>query len=73
MELTFLIGTVLGGFLAVTSLQIPEPIQLAASTITDLQALGIQDFNGLVPNDLFEWDMFGTGVGLTVLVLGGFW
>ncbi|MCA1747638.1 MAG: YeeE/YedE family protein, partial [Bacteroidales bacterium] len=63
---------VLGGFLGGYVFANPEPIQLAASTITDLQALGIQDFNGLVPNDLFAWDMLGSGVGLTVLVLGGF-
>ncbi len=40
--------------------------------ITDLRALGIQDFNGLVPAGLFTWDILGTGVGLTVLVIGGF-
>jgi uncharacterized protein len=46
-------GRFLGGYVFAN----PEPIQLAASTITDLQALGIQDFNGLVPDDLFTWDV----------------
>jgi len=71
-NLTFLTGTVLGGFIGGYIFANPEPIALAASTITDLQALGIQDFNGLVPDDLFAWEMLGTGTGLTVLVLGGF-
>jgi len=71
-NLTFLAGSVLGGFLGGYVFANPEPIQLAASTITDLQALGIQDFNGLVPDDLFEWSVLGSGTGLTVLVLGGF-
>jgi len=69
---TFLAGTVLGGFIGGYIFANPEPIALAASTISDLQALGIQDFNGLVPDDLFAWEMLGTGTGLTVLVLGGF-
>lgn len=71
-NLTFLVGSVLGGFLGGYVFANPEPIALAQSTISDLQALGIQDFNGLVPDDLFAWEMLGTGVGLTVLVLGGF-
>ncbi len=71
-NLTFLVGSVLGGFLGGYVFANPEPIQLAASTITDLQSLGIQDFNGLVPDDLFEWSVLGSGTGLIVLVLGGF-
>jgi len=69
---TFLIGTVIGGFLAGSIFANPEPIALAQSTVTDLQQLGIRDFDGLVPAGLFSWDMLGTGVGLTVLVIGGF-
>lgn len=69
---TFLAGTVLGGFIGGYVFANPEPIQLAAATITDLQALGIQDFYGLVPDDLFSWEVLGTGTGLTVLGLGGF-
>ncbi len=69
---TFLAGSVLGGFLAGYVFSNPDPINLASSTVTDLQALGINDFSGLVPGDLFSWDVLGSGIGLTVLVLGGF-
>jgi len=71
-NITFLVGSVLGGFLGGYVFANPEPIALAQSTITDLQALGIQDFSGLVPTDLISWEALGTPVGLTVLVLGGF-
>ncbi len=71
-NLTFLVGSILGGFLGGYVFANPEPIDLAASTITDLQALGINDFSGLVPADLISWEALGTPTGLIVLVLGGF-
>lgn len=69
---TFLAGSVIGGFLAGQVFANPEPINLASSTIADLQALGIRDFDGLVPDDLFAWRSLGTAKGLMVLGLGGF-
>lgn len=71
-NITFLVGSILGGFLGGYVFANPEPIALAQSTITDLQALGIQDFNGFVPADLISWEALGTPVGFTVLVVGGF-
>jgi uncharacterized protein len=71
-NLTFLAGSVLGGFLGGYIFANPDPIALSANTISDLQALGINDFSGLVPNDLFTWGTLGTVPGLIVLILGGF-
>lgn len=71
-NLTFLVGSVLGGFLGGYVFANPEPIQLAASTVTDLKALGITDFSGFVPEGLFSWSSLGTPAGLVVLILGGF-
>ncbi|MCH8557469.1 MAG: YeeE/YedE family protein [Balneolia bacterium] len=71
-NLTFLIGVVFGGFLGGYIFANPEPIQLAASTINDLRELGITDFTGFVPAELFTWEVLGSGTGLIVLVLGGF-
>ncbi len=71
-NLTLLAGVVLGGFLGGYVFENPEPVQLAAATVADLQALGIQDFNGLVPDDFFTWSSLGTGAGLIVLIAGGF-
>lgn len=71
-NLIFLIGTILGGFLGGYIFANPEPIALASSTIADLQLLGINDFSGYVPDDLFSWSSLGTPAGFTVLVVGGF-
>lgn len=71
-NLTFLVGSVIGGFLGGYVFMNPEPIDLAASTITDLQALGINDFSGLVPEGLISWEALGSPTGLIVLVIGGF-
>ncbi len=71
-NLTMLIGTITGGFLGGYVFANPEPIQLAASTIEDLRALGIQDFMGLVPDDFFTWGALGSFPGILILTLGGF-
>lgn len=71
-NLTFLLGVIFGGVLGGIIFVNPEPIALAASTIADLRALGITDFSGFVPDDLFSWEMLATGPGFLVLVVGGF-
>lgn len=71
-NLTFIVGSVLGGFLGGYVFANPEPIALASSTVAELKALGIQDFDGLVPSGLISWEALGTPTGLIVLVLGGF-
>jgi uncharacterized membrane protein YedE/YeeE len=71
-NIMFLLGSILGGFIGGYLLANPEPIQLASSTIEDLRAMGIQDFNGLVPESLFSWSALSSPVGFVVLVLGGF-
>ena len=50
----------------------PDTFQIAASTKADLQALGIQDFSGLMPADLFSVDNIFSLKGLIFYVLGGF-
>jgi len=72
-NLMFSLGLILGGFLAVNGLGTPDAGQsISEATRQDLAALGIQDFSGLVPSDLFAWSRLLTPSGLLVLLGGGF-
>jgi hypothetical protein len=71
-NLLFVVGILLGGVLAVQFLGGGGPTGIAAATKTDLQALGITDFSGLVPPELFSWSSLTTLPGIVALVIGGF-
>ena len=71
-SLTFAVGILIGGVLAGTVLLNPDPVAISASTNSDLAALGIADFNGLMPSELISWASLGTVPGFIVIVLGGF-
>jgi uncharacterized protein len=71
-NLVFLIGAVIGGFLGGYLFANPNPILLNPVTIEALQNLGISDFSGFVPSELFTWSAMGSPIGIIVLVLGGF-
>ncbi|GAA4396357.1 YeeE/YedE family protein [Nibrella viscosa] len=71
-NLFFVAGVLVGGFLAAQFLANPAAIQLSAATIADLQALGIQNFSGLMPSDLFDVANLFTLKGLVFFVAGGF-
>ncbi|MDR8391674.1 YeeE/YedE family protein [Aliifodinibius sp. S!AR15-10] len=65
-------GMIIGGFLGGFVFDNPEPIQLATETRQDLAALGISDFDGMIPNDLFNLTNLLSVKGLIVMILGGF-
>lgn len=72
-NLVFMLGVGLGGFLAVVLLGTPEAGQsISDATRSDLMALGVQDFSGLVPSDVFAWSWLLSPAGLVALGLGGF-
>jgi uncharacterized protein len=70
-NLLFLAGVLVGGFLAVhsggsQSVAISEPTRLA------LTKLGIHDFSGLAPRQVFSWSALPTLKGFVSIVVGGF-
>ena len=71
-NLAFAVGIVIGGFVAASFLHNPDPIAISAATKADLGALGITDFHGLVPRELFSWDNVLTIPGFVITGLGGF-
>ena len=71
-NLLFAVGAVAGGVAGGLLLANPEPVAISARTQADLLALGITDFTGLVPRELFAWSSLLTARGLALLVGGGF-
>jgi len=71
-NLFFVTGILIGGFMATTFLKNPDAFRLSPDTVADLKAIGIQDFTGLMPADLFAVENLFTGKGLVFFVLGGF-
>lgn len=71
-NLVFVLGVFFGGMVATLLLANPNDFVLSEATRADLSALGIQDFSGLMPADLFSVDVLFTLKGLVFFVFGGF-
>lgn len=71
-NLVFVLGVFFGGMIATLLLANPNDFVLSEATRADLSALGIQDFSGLMPADLFSVDVLFTLKGLIFFVFGGF-
>lgn len=71
-NLFFVSGIVIGAFLAATFLKNPNPVQISDATKADLLALGINNFDGLAPIQIFSFDQLFTFKGFIFIVLGGF-
>ena len=71
-NLVFVLGTFFGGMIATNLLANPNEFVLSQATMTDLRALGIQDFSGLMPSDLFSTEVLFSLKGLIFFIFGGF-
>ncbi len=70
-NLVFLVGAILGGFIAKEFMSSGDPVQISASTINDLAALGIAAPAGMQPEELFGLEAIFSIKGLLVLAFGG--
>ncbi len=71
-NIVFVIGILVGGFLGGLVFANPDPIAISQSTINDLRNLGLTDFTGFVPSEVFNWGNLLSAQGLIFIVLGGF-
>ena len=77
-NLVFIGGAVIGGYIAVTVLASPEPVQVSASTQAYLSSVGIQtpqsieEGRGFVPVEIFGTENIWTFKNLLMLLGGGF-
>jgi uncharacterized protein len=71
-NLWFLVGSIIGGYIAVHFLKSPGPLALSLATVSDLQKLHIPFDGKLEPGSLFNWHYLFTWRGLLLFVGGGF-
>lgn len=69
-RLTMVVGLVIGGLVA--GMTGPADVLISEATRADLAALGISDFGGLVPSEIFSWSGLATPAGVVLIVFGGF-
>lgn len=70
-NLIFVVGILIGGFLAV-HWSVPHDVALSSATRADLAKLGIHDFSGLAPREIFSWPALFSLRGFVSVVVGGF-
>jgi uncharacterized protein len=70
-NLVFLAGVLIGGFLAAHT-GTPHAIAISLETKAALAKLGIHDFSGVAPREIFTWHALLTLKGFVSVVVGGF-
>ncbi len=70
-NLTFLAGSIIGGFIAHQFLSTGEPIKISEATIKDISALGFSAPTSVQPQELFSLDALFTLKGFSLLAVGG--
>ena len=71
-NLFFVGGIFIGGFLAAQYLSNPDPMQINPNLKGELEGYGINDFNSMLPDEIFSWESLLTLRGFILLVGGGF-
>jgi len=71
-NLMFALGILIGGYIGGVLLASAEPVAIAEKTRAALTALGVSDFNGLAPRELFSWSALLTLEGILLIGVGGF-
>jgi uncharacterized protein len=70
-NLVFLVGAIIGGFIANQFLSTGEPVNISAETIQDLSKIGISAPISAQPDELFSLQAIFSLKGFLILALGG--
>lgn len=73
-NIVFIVGAVIGGYIASHFLQSPAPIDIAPSTIAHLQEIGVAAPQGseYLPTELFNFEVLFSLKGFILIIVGGF-
>jgi uncharacterized membrane protein YedE/YeeE len=70
-NLVFLVGAIIGGFIAAQFLSTGAAVQISDATIQDLAALGFSAPESVQPAELFSWEAALSLKGFLILAIGG--
>jgi uncharacterized protein len=70
-NLVFLVGAIIGGFIASQFLSTGEAVLISDATIQDLAALGFAAPQSVQPEELFSWEAALSLKGFLILAIGG--
>lgn len=71
-NLIFAFGIILGGFVAGYIFENPIAVQISEGTVSDLNAMGINNQKGLIPQEIFNFESLFSLRGFILIVVGGF-
>jgi hypothetical protein len=71
-NLFFATGLLIGGFIGGYVFANPNPPAVSVETISLLHSWGLNNPNGLLPKELFNWDNVLTLKGFLLMIVGGF-
>lgn len=71
-NLFFVGGILIGGILTMWLMPTSAPIEVNPKLAEELAGYGITDYSGLVPNQLFNWNVLISLKGILMMVVGGF-
>lgn len=71
-QLLFLVGIILGAFLAGFVFEYSGLVAISAETKLGLVKMGILNQSGLIPHEVFNWAQVFTFRGFVMMILGGF-
>ena len=72
-NMLFAVGMIVGGYLGGVVFANEAPMNLAESTISTLESLGLNSYlTGLTPTEIFRWESLFSIRGFVFIVIGGF-
>jgi uncharacterized membrane protein YedE/YeeE len=71
-NLIFVAGIFIGGFLGGVVFANPEAVAISSNTTAYLKSHGLNDLQGLMPQELFNWSALATWKGFLLMIVGGF-
>ncbi|MEP6749503.1 MAG: YeeE/YedE thiosulfate transporter family protein [Bacteroidota bacterium] len=71
-NLFFVAGIVAGGAICVSLFSNHQPVLVNTNLVAELHQYGVNNYNGLVPPDLFNWHSLLTVRGCILMIAGGF-